>query len=434
MSDASSSHVERLAEWTAARACSDTLFGLVPRDRLAERPIAERHRLLFYLGHLEAFDWNLLSSQLPGARAACELDSLFSLGIDPEQADAPQDQPQDWPAIAQIAAYNQAIRHDLERLLVDAARAGGTNAATQLLLDVAVEHRLMHAETIGYMLAQSGGERRLREALPTRPRARAEMLPIPAGTATLGVVRDRPAHFAWDNEYEAHEVHVPEFEIARCMVSNGEWLEFMQAGGYHDSACWTPADWAWRCRASIVHPASWMSIDGRWHVRSLTEAIPLPPEWPVYVSHAEASAYATWSGAQLPTEAQWHRAAFGTPAGVERAWPWGDAAPAARHGNFGFRSHAPHAVDADPDGDSAFGVRGLIGNGWEWTCSVFAPFAGFRPDAFYPGYSAAFFDGSHYVLKGGSPLTAPRLLRRSFRNWFRPNYPFVFAGLRCVRN
>ena len=146
------------------------------------------------------------------------------------------------------------------------------------------------------------------------------------------------------------------------------------------------------------------------------EEITLPLDRPVYVSHAEASAYARWAGKKLPTEQQWQRAAL-------------DAHP---RGNADFRYWDPTPVNAFPDSRSAFGTVEMIGNGWEWTSSVFAPFAGFEPFSFYPGYSANFFDGQHFIMKGGSPRTAACMLRPSFRNWFQPHYPYVYAGFRCV--
>jgi formylglycine-generating enzyme required for sulfatase activity len=162
------------------------------------------------------------------------------------------------------------------------------------------------------------------------------------------------------------------------------------------------------------------------------ELIPLPASWPVYVSQAEASAYARWKRRRLPTEAEFHRAAFGTPSGTERVYPWGDSAPDPTRGNFDFASWEPVPVGARPAGASAWGVHDLVGNGWEWTSTVFGPFEGFAPMATYPEYSADFFDGHHYVMKGGSAATAGELLRRSFRNWFRPNYPYVYATFRTV--
>jgi formylglycine-generating enzyme required for sulfatase activity len=159
---------------------------------------------------------------------------------------------------------------------------------------------------------------------------------------------------------------------------------------------------------------------------------PLPADSPAYVSQAEAAAYARWAGKSLPTEAQWHRAAYGTRDGSERAYPWGSEPPSARRGNFDFARWDPVSVAAHPEGESAFGVADLLGNGWEWTATEFAPFAGFEAFSFYPGYSANFFDGKHYVMKGGSMRTAACMLRRSFRNWFQAHYPHIYAGFRCV--
>jgi gamma-glutamyl hercynylcysteine S-oxide synthase len=152
------------------------------------------------------------------------------------------------------------------------------------------------------------------------------------------------------------------------------------------------------------------------------------------VSHAEATAYANWLGRKLPTESQFHRAAYGTPSGQEREYPWGSEAPTERHGNFDFARWDPEAVGSHPEGVSAFGAHDLVGNGWEWTRTEFAPFSGFERMPFYPGYSADFFDGKHFVMKGGSPRTAACMLRRSFRNWFQPHYRYAYATFRCVED
>ncbi len=142
---------------------------------------------------------------------------------------------------------------------------------------------------------------------------------------------------------------------------------------------------------------------------------------------------ARWAGKELPSEAEWHRAACGTRSGGERAYPWGAEAPSPR-GTAILISQRwdPVPVGSYPEGNSDFGVADLVGNGWEWTRTPFAPFPGFQPFSFYPGYSANFFDGKHFVMKGGSPRTAACMLRRSFRNWFQPHYPYVYATFRCV--
>jgi formylglycine-generating enzyme required for sulfatase activity len=174
--------------------------------------------------------------------------------------------------------------------------------------------------------------------------------------------------------------------------------------------------------------------NGQLFYRGMFREYPLPLSWPVYVTWKQAAAYAEWSGKSLPTEAQFQRAAFGTPNAHERLYPWGDERPSAEFGNFDFRLWDPEPVTATPFGGSAFGMQQMTGNGWEWTSTVFGPFEGFRPEPSYPGYSANFFDGQHYVMKGGSPRTAARLLRKSFRNWFRADYPYVYASFRCVED
>jgi ergothioneine biosynthesis protein EgtB len=293
----------------------------------------------------------------------------------------------------------------------------------------------MHAETLAYMLHQLPLDWKARQA--NAPVANAHpvdfgMVEIPSGSTLLGLSRDDGAAFGWDNEYEAHRVTVPAFAIDRYKVTNAEYLEFMNAGGYSDRSLWPEAGWSWKEEQDIRQPVFWKRRNRRWYYRTMFDELPLPLDWPAYVSHAEASAYARWAGKALPAEAEWHRAAYGTPDASERSQPWGMEPPGAAHGYLDFQRWDPVPVNAFPRGRSAFGVDGLIGNGWEWTSSLFEPFEGFQPFASYPGYSANFFDGKHYVLKGGSTRTAACMLRRSYRNWFQPHYQYAYAGFRCV--
>ena len=429
---------ELLEQLSDARRRSDELFEIVRPEFLYERPIAERHRIVFYIGHLEAFDWNLLRERGLSLKAFNpEFDRLFAFGIDPVSGKLPSDQPYDWPTLEQVHDYVRRVRETLDHALQHLSRDPARSAEfpDSLLLNVVIEHRLMHAETLAYMLHQLPHDRKIRQSgrperivAPVTP----EMIEIPAGTATLGLSRESGA-FGWDNEFEQHIISVPAFAIDKFKTTNGQFLEFMAAGGYENPAFWSPSDWEWKSAQKITHPVFWRQEGGRWLLRTMFDEIPLPSDWPVYVSHAEADAYARWAGKSLPTEAQWHRAAFSTPEGLEKPYPWGTKPPDQSLGNFDFRSWDPVSVGAFPQGNSSFGVTGLLGNGWEWTSTLFGPFNGFEPFPFYLGYSADFFDGKHYVMKGGSPRTAARMLRRSFRNWFQPHYQYVYAGFRCVR-
>jgi ergothioneine biosynthesis protein EgtB len=256
-------------------------------------------------------------------------------------------------------------------------------------------------------------------------------MPVPNGEAMLGR-HAADGGFGWDNEYDAHVVSVPAFAIDRYPVTNARYLEFVRAGGYSDRSLWDEHGWEWRMKHAVEHPIFWMSVDGHYRLRGMFRMRAFAPAEPVYVSHAEASAFARWARCTLPTEAEWHRAAYGEPGGGVRAYPWGSNPPDRTRANVDFGRHEPIAVSSHPLGASAFGIEDLVGNGWEWTSSLFRPFPGFRAQPFYPTYSADFFDGRHRVVKGGSQRTALRLLRRSFRNWFQQYYPYVYAKFRCV--
>lgn len=426
-----------------ARERSDALFKLVRSEWLYERPIPERHRIIFYLGHLEAFDFNLLNQTVLSLKSVHpEFDRLFAFGIDPVGGGLPADVPADWPSLAAVRDYAGSVRSVLDdnlASLIDTSNFSSRNdLPLQTVLNVAIEHRLMHIETLSYMLHQLPLHMKIRP--PVSPRvvsqpAVPQTIAIPAGVATLGLPGGA-ATFGWDNEYAAHAVEVGGFEIDRYKVSNRQYLEFVMADGYIDRAFWRDEDWNWKITQKISHPLFWKNESQGWHWRTMFEDLPLPLDWPVYVSHAEASAYARWAGKSLPTEPEWQRAAYGALDGETRCYPWGNEPPDGefgRHlGNFDFHSWDPAPVNDFPRGRSAFGVQDLLGNGWEWTSTVFAPFPGFEPFPFYRGYSADFFDGKHFVMKGGSARTAACLLRPTFRNWFQAHYQYVYAGFRCV--
>ena len=426
---------ERLAD---ARRRTDELFALLTPGAVLDRPIPERHRMIFYVGHLEAFDYNLIAKNtFAETPFRPEFDKLFAFGIDPVGGGLPNEPPSAWPKLEDVLEYRRLTRDAVDRLL-ERADVTRPDEGHGQRFEVAIEHRLMHAETLAYLIHQLPHDRKipLRDAIAgmasgarITPHSRTVM--IPEGSATMGL--ERGEGFGWDNEYERHTVDVPRFAIAQYPVTNAQYLDFVESGAYDDAARWTPADWKWLRESNIEHPRFWLNRDGEWLYRGMFSDVPLPLDRPAYVSFAEANAYARWRGGRaLPTEAQFHRAAWGTPEGREPAFPWGDEPPAAHRGNFDFKGYDPSSVEAHPDGDSAFGVSDLLGNGWEWTSTPFAPFPGFKAFPFYPGYSADFFDGRHFVLKGGSPRTAAVMLRRSFRNWFQPHYPYVYAKFRLV--
>ncbi|MFZ1011020.1 MAG: SUMF1/EgtB/PvdO family nonheme iron enzyme, partial [Candidatus Sulfotelmatobacter sp.] len=265
-----------IARIAGARQQTDDLFGIVKRDSLYERPIAERHRIVFYIGHLEAFDWNLSHERILGLKSFNRgFDRLFAFGIDPVGGGLPSDQPTDWPSIAEVEQYVRKIRRVLDEKLAEAIadsqapEADGYPLST--LLEVAIEHRLMHAETLAYMFHQLPLDQKLpqKELLnfPASP-VDHRSIEIPAGAVTLGLPCDS-SHFGWDNEFEAHRVHVPAFAIDRYQVTNRRYLEFIAAGGYETQTFWGNDDWNWKSQQRIMHPAFWKREGDRWIYRTM---------------------------------------------------------------------------------------------------------------------------------------------------------------------
>ncbi|MDB5101191.1 MAG: ergothioneine biosynthesis protein EgtB [Cyanobacteria bacterium RYN_339] len=407
--DAMLAETENLTyRFARVRARTEQLFAIASAAADHLRPIPLRHPLIFYFGHLDAFIVNTLfrgALQQAGQHEA--FDDLFARGIDPADAAAAEASGQaGWPAKREIAAYREAVQRRLQAYL----REPGPKP--HHVMSLLLEHELMHQETLFYLIHQLPSELKHkppgdRPAPPGLQRVN-QAVTVPAGPTWLGVPPGFQ-DFYWDNEGPGHEAAVAAFEIDALPVTNADYRAFMN-------------------ETDATAPFYWLSDDT---FRGTFGPQPLDPMGPALVTHAQAAAYAAWAGAALPTEAQWQRAAYGDDA--KRRYPWGDAAPGPQHGNFGFQRYGPTRVGAFPAGDSAFGVAELVGNGWEWTSTPFAPYPGFAADPHYPGYSADFFDGRHMVLKGASWATDPQLLRRSFRNWFFPDYPYVYAKFRLVR-
>jgi iron(II)-dependent oxidoreductase len=261
---------------------------------------------------------------------------------------------------------------------------------------------------------------------------------IPGGRFMLGALPGEP--FVFDNEKWAHSIAVDAFAIARSAVTQREFQDFVEAGGYLRREFWSEPGWSWRLSSGAEHPVYWRrEAAGRWLRRNFDHWLPLEPHHPVlHVNWWEAEAYSKWAARRLPTEAEWEVASSAERASsghglaeTKRRFPWGDRAPSSEQANLGGGSGGAADVAAFPAGDSAFGCRQMIGNVWEWTADSFEPYPGFEIDP-YREYSQPWF-GSHKVLRGGAWTTQPRLLRNTWRNFYMPDRRDVWAGFRTCR-
>jgi len=283
----------------------------------------------------------------------------------------------DWQA---TRAYFEAV---LERSL-SLLDCDPLTDARAYFAQLAIFHQDMHNEAFCYMWQTLGYP--MPVAWPEPGASISADIEIPAGTIALGA---RPGSgFVFDNEKWAHELRLPAFGIARRAVSNAEYRSFVDGGGYARRELWSDAGWAMRERLALDHPRYWRRDADAWSVRRFDRWLPLAAQEPVmHVSCHEAEAYCVWAGRRLPSEAEWECAA------------------------------------------AACSDRLDYGRVWEWTSSRFGPYPGFAADP-YREYSAPWFAEEHRVLRGGSFATPPRLLRRTWRNFYKPERADMFCGFR----
>ena len=310
---------------------------------------------------------------------------------------------------------------------------GEPDALEQYFIQLATIHTDMHAEAFTYTRQTLGfPEPTLPPTAAPSPQLDFEPhdVAVPGGTFTLGAVEGE-LPFVFDNEKWGHEVHVGPFAIAATAVSNGEFLRFVEAGGYRDRSCWTDEGWWWKQALGAEHPVYWRrESDGTWLVRRYDAWVPIDPHAAIiHVNWHEATAYCIWAGRRLPTEAEWELAAAGGADGSpKRLYPWGDEPPTPERANLDFRGRGTVDVRALPAGDTPSGCRQMVGNAWEWTATEFGPYPGFVADP-YKEYSEPWFSG-HKVLRGGAWSTRSRLIRNTWRNFYTPDRRDVMCGFR----
>ncbi len=258
---------------------------------------------------------------------------------------------------------------------------------------------------------------------------------IPGGRFMLG--SSSGEGFVFDNEQRAHEVEIAPFAISKTAVTNAEFKHFVEDAGYRRSELWTAEGWQWHASVGCEHPVYWRCEgSGFWLQRNFDEWLPLEDRLPViHVNWYEADAYCRWARRRLPTEAEWELAASAEPraegrgiSAHKRAFPWGNDPPTPELANLDLRRMGCVPVDALPAGESAFGCRQMIGNVWEWTATMFAPYPGFTPGP-YKEYSQPWF-GDHKVLRGGCWVTRSQLIHNAYRNFYTPDRRDVWAGFR----
>jgi len=432
------SHVAEVL--TRARERSQQLTDAVDDDDLVRQHSPLMSPLVWDLAHIGSQEELWLVRDVGGrAPVRQDIDHLYD-AFKHARADRPS-----LPLLGPAGArhYVREVRDKVLDVLASSPLEGRPLLEQAFGFGMVAQHEQQHDET---MLA-THQLRVGRAVLDGSPPPRGTRLPaaevlVPGGPFAMGTSTEP---WALDNERPAHLVEVAPFFIDTAAVTNGAYLEFMDAGGYDEPAWWSVQGWAARQESGLTAPRFWQrggdtgTGTGRgidpWYRLRFGTLEPVPAAEPVmHVSFHEAHAYATWAGRRLPTEAEWEKAARWDPAtGRSRRYPWGDQDPGPAHANLGQRHLRPAEAGAYPEGASPLGVQQLIGDVWEWTSSDFGPYPGFA--AFpYAEYSLAFFGSDYKVLRGGSFGSDAVAVRGTFRNWDYPIRRQIFAGFRCARD
>ncbi|SFW11907.1 5-histidylcysteine sulfoxide synthase [Nitrosovibrio sp. Nv17] len=412
----------------------ESLFETLQGDEAYfEKPIPLRHPLIFYLGHTATFFTNkLLLAGLMTQRINAGFESMFAVGVDEMSWDDLNTTHYRWPAVEEVWAYRNAVRSTVDRIIREAPLTLpiGWNHPWWTIL-MGIEHERIHLETSSVLIRQHA----LRYVKPhpewtpcrvSREAPRNRLIDVPAGTVSLGKDRSDP-FYGWDNEYGRHTEEIPAFQAGQYLVSNQEFLAFVEAGGYVLEDCWEEEGRAWQRHVRAHCPTFWIRRGEEWWLRLMTEEVPMPWDWPVEVNYHEAKAFCNWKAMatgrpfRLPTEDEWYR--LYDMGGLSEI---SDAEPAAAN------IHLDHSASSHPVDEFRHGeFYDVIGNAWQWTETPIYPFEGFDTHPHYDDFTTPTFDGRHNLMKGGSWISCGNESRRSARYAFRRHF-FQHAGFRYV--
>ncbi|MGA7596054.1 MAG: 5-histidylcysteine sulfoxide synthase [Gallionella sp.] len=401
------------------------------------KPISLRHPLIFYFGHTATFFINKLAlAGLVRERINPEFEAMFAVGVDEMSWDDLDEARYDWPRVDEVRDYRKRVREVVENLIetIPLALPIGWNHPWWSIL-MCIEHERIHLETSSVLIRQHALEfvkphpawqpcRKSCQKPDGAPQNR--LVDIPGGEVHPGKERSADK-YGWDNEYGSHRAGIAAFQASRYLVSNREFLDFVQDGGYANDACWEREGLEWRNYTHAAHPAFWISKSDGWLLRLMTEEVAMPWDWPVEANYHEAKAFCNWQGqrtgqsVRLPSEDEWYR-----------LYDFSGCAEIVRDRIAAGNIHLDHYASSCPVTEFAQGeLFDVVGNVWQWTETPIYPYNGFEVHPLYDDFSTPTFDGRHNLIKGGSWISCGNEALRSARYAFRRHF-FQHAGFRYV--
>jgi len=411
----------------------ESLFEVLIDDKAYyQRPIPLRHPLIFYYGHTATFFVNkLILAGLIQKRINPDFESMFAIGVDEMSWDDLNQTHYDWPEVSAVKAYRQQVRACINNL-IDSAHLSlpidWDNPWWTILMGI--EHEQIHIETSSVLIRQQNLEwikphpawkTCQNSGLPPEN----SLLTVSAGRVELGKPYDDPI-YGWDNEYGHHQADIKSFEASKYLVSNYEFLAFVEANGYSNDDYWLEEGLQWRKFTKAKHPTFWIDSEQGWQCRLMTEVIAMPWDWPVDVNYHEAKAFCNWKAEQtgeavrLPSEDEWYR--LYEQAGVSELTQQQASA----------NLHLDHYASSCPISQFSQGeFFDVVGNVWQWTETAIYPFDDFKVHPYYDDFTMPTYDGRHGLFKGGSWASCGNETQRAARYAFRRHF-FQHAGFRYV--
>ncbi len=387
-----------------------------------------RHPLIFYFGHTATFFVNKLRvAKIINHRVCSKMEAQLAIGVDEMSWDDLDEQNYDWPSVVEVQAYRDKVRTLVNGLIDELALEIPIKWQDPFwIILMGIEHERIHLETSSVLIRQ----------LPVKylqanddweiydednEFVQNKLLQIEDGTVKQG--KSQPSQtYGWDNEYGLKITDVAAFKASKYLVSNKEFLEFVEDEGYKIEKWWTKEGWDWLQFKQASFPTFWIKNNDGFNYRAMTQEIAMPWSWPVEVNYLEAKAFCNWLSAKtgkkirLPTEPEYLR--------IYDENIVGDGA------NINLEVAASSTpVDEYKQGD----FYDVIGNVWQWTESAIDGLKGFKVHPAYDDFSVPTFDGKHNLIKGGSWISTGNEVLRDARYAFRRHF-FQHAGFRYVES
>jgi len=410
----------------------EALFETLADDRaFYQRPCSLRHPLIFYFGHTATFFTNkLVLAKLLPARINPKIESMCAIGVDEMSWDDLNDAHYDWPSVNDVRNYRQEVSVAVNNLIdnIEFSLPIDWNSPMWPIV-MGIEHERIHLETSSVLIRQLPIDSVVSHPLfPICEQHGAapdnELVDVSAGRVKIEHTDPAPT-YGWDNEYGHHQAEISEFKAARFLVSNQEYLEFVDDGGYQNAQYWDDEGNRWREFTPDKHPTFWVKKLNGWHLRCMTDEIAMPWNWPVEVNQLEAAAFCRWKSKQtglsirLPSEDEYLRLK-----------DFSGALESDSSANLNLQQYASSTPVNIYDSNGFYDV---VGNVWQWTETPIYPLDGFKVHPLYDDFTMPTFDNQHNIFKGGSWISTGNEINGHSRYAFRRHF-FQHAGFRYIES